>query len=146
MDYVPPDFVRSDAWILLALVLNHAKGGATLPEIIAVANFINHAIPTRDELEGALNRLLAANYIAVHGKRFDVTQPVMAAYDRVAKRKQSVPHRLDALQRFLASTPRLELCPKAIVITEPAMENARQGYQQQLQDIQKRISEPRGTA
>jgi hypothetical protein len=60
MSDIAPEFESSDAWILLAISFAGGDGAARLPEIIAAADYINHAIPTAGELDGALNRLPAA--------------------------------------------------------------------------------------
>ena len=91
-----------DAWILLALLYNRAQKGSRLTDILATADFINHAIPTREELHGALNRLLAGGLIEVDKHRFTVTDRARELFSKVeASSKKVVPDQLDALRRLM---------------------------------------------
>jgi hypothetical protein len=54
----------SDAWVLLAVIgASRNRESAPLAEIIAHADYINHAIVTRDELELGVRRLAAERYL-----------------------------------------------------------------------------------
>ena len=45
-------FEFSDGWILLAIRTSGTDdGGAQLVDVIGAADFINHAIPTQEEIE-----------------------------------------------------------------------------------------------
>lgn len=58
----------ADAWLLAAISKarpDPAGAGPTLAEVLSAAEWINHAIPTRDETELAIRRLLGAGLIAV---------------------------------------------------------------------------------
>jgi hypothetical protein len=59
----PIPFRESDAWIFLAVADAAAGDPAPLDRIVAVADAINHAIPTERELEGGFTRLLRADLI-----------------------------------------------------------------------------------
>ncbi len=59
-------FLWLDAWILLAIVIgdrDEVETGASPAGILAAAYVIQRAMPTFEELEGALARLLATGYI-----------------------------------------------------------------------------------
>lgn len=58
-----PEWKDEDSWILLAVLFCTQGGEGTLDRIIGAADFINHAIPTLEELHGALNRLYAGRLI-----------------------------------------------------------------------------------
>ena len=91
-----------DAWILLALLYNRAKAGSPLVDIIATADAIEHAIPTRAELHGALNRLLAGRLIELDKNRFTVTEGARQLFSTVeACGKKAVRDQLDALERLM---------------------------------------------
>ena len=68
----------SDAWLLAAISRarpDPASGGASLAEVLIVAEGINHATPTRDETELALRCLLGTGLIAVDAAyHFRVTE------------------------------------------------------------------------
>ena len=128
------DFVWSDTWVLLAIIYNQKRGSATLQDIIAAADGINHAIPTLEELESALNRLLAAGCITEQDGKYDVTEPVLMVYAKMTKPRQSVPDELDKMKQFLATSPRPESCPKVIVITDSAFKDACENYLKRRRD------------
>lgn len=59
-----PRFLSSDVWVLLAAAAAARKATPVpLAELIAAADMINHAIATREELNGALGRLGRAGYL-----------------------------------------------------------------------------------
>src|SRR5919198_3131291 len=58
----------ADAWLLAAIASARPDPdgeGATLAEVLTVAEGINHATPTRDETELAIRRLLGSGLIAM---------------------------------------------------------------------------------
>ena len=58
----PPGWQRTDVWILVAL--EHAAGRRRRADLVALlraADEVNQTLPTHDELEGALRRLLGAH-------------------------------------------------------------------------------------
>ena len=69
-DTSPTGWLWSDAWILASLP---DDSSATLSDLIASADCCNHAIPTRDELAGALGRLVGAGLVDVSDNGFRVT-------------------------------------------------------------------------
>ena len=60
-----------DAWLLAAIP--DPDAGGSLSEVIGVADAVNHAIPTRDELASSLGALLAADLVTALDGRFRVT-------------------------------------------------------------------------
>src|SRR5690242_10909572 len=69
-DAAGPVFTRADAWILAALALCHREEGATLDAIISAADYLNHAIPTQEELKTALGKLERAGLAKAKGECF----------------------------------------------------------------------------
>jgi hypothetical protein len=67
----------NDAWIFVSAVIAerlerdralHAAlpvTGASLADVLAAADFLHHAVPTRDELEGSVRRLAGAGLIRI---------------------------------------------------------------------------------
>ncbi len=75
-------WTRTDAWILAAVALASERDGATLAEVIGAADAIARAIPTADELAGALSRLVGSGLVQASGDRYGVAQewrPAVAA-------------------------------------------------------------------
>ena len=63
-----------DAWLLLAILYAaQANEPVNLVRLIGSADFINHAIPTLGELEGALGRLSDRGWILVDKLEFSPT-------------------------------------------------------------------------
>lgn len=65
-----PGFTSTDAWILAALALAHGKDGAGREGIISSADYLNHAIPTAEELKTALAKFEAAGILQKNGDLF----------------------------------------------------------------------------
>jgi hypothetical protein len=57
----------SDAWLLAAIYLRSKEKPANLTEILAAADFINHAVPNPEELESGLFRLKEASLVNQEG-------------------------------------------------------------------------------
>jgi hypothetical protein len=74
-------FLWSDAWLLDAIARASKTHPASLADIIAAADMIQHALPTADELHGALLRLTAAGYIIEIDQRFLLTSDVPKVAD-----------------------------------------------------------------
>jgi hypothetical protein len=56
-------YLWSDAWLLQAIILATRSGPATLSQVIASADAVNHALPTNDELHGGFSRLTTGGLI-----------------------------------------------------------------------------------
>jgi len=81
-------FQSSDAWIFLSL--SKADEGTTLRSLVATADWINHAIPTAAEIEGAVNRLSAAGLVKFEGQNFFLTETGKALYEDFHNSKGSM--------------------------------------------------------
>ncbi len=76
---VPPDFEWYDAWILAAVVYaSDDAESVPLWRVVAVADGLNTAIVSRDELELAFGRLIQAGYVRVVPDGFAPTEPAVA--------------------------------------------------------------------
>jgi hypothetical protein len=62
----------TDAWLLQAIAYAGRRGD--LSKVIGKADYINVAIPTRDELERSVNRLAAADLVEAAGARVRATR------------------------------------------------------------------------
>ena len=71
-------YLWSDAWLLQAIVVAAKSGSATLGQVMAAADAINHALPTRDELHGGLARLTAGGFVEDTGRDLRPTALVPA--------------------------------------------------------------------
>jgi hypothetical protein len=71
------EWQEADSWILLAAIYNRQFSPIDLSQIIAAADYINHAIPTLEEIHGAINRLQAARLIKTKHDVFYVTDKAL---------------------------------------------------------------------
>jgi hypothetical protein len=86
-DTARPAFTSTDAWILAALALCHREEGAPLDAISSAADYLNHAIPTQEELKSALAKLELAGLARARGERFSLDGDALgfrAKLERVA--------------------------------------------------------------
>ncbi|HEX2696171.1 MAG TPA: hypothetical protein VHM28_00590 [Anaerolineales bacterium] len=93
-------FQSSDAWIFLSIM--NTKG-VDLRTVIATADYINHAIPTKEEIEGAVNRLAAAGLIGVEGGLFKLTPSGSRLYGRIAPSGKSLIKAWKELEQYFNS-------------------------------------------
>lgn len=94
-------YVRSDAWLLLAILYAGREGGASLNQVKAAGDFINHAVFTADELTCGLNRLSAGGFIKERRGLFSVTSKVFEAYLKTTTPRRAAHKELEDIERFL---------------------------------------------
>ena len=68
-----PRFQHADAWIFVSMAFYQGEAGTSLRDLIATADYINHAIPSDEEIEGAINRLACAGLVTVQDDYFHLT-------------------------------------------------------------------------
>jgi hypothetical protein len=103
----------SDAWVLAAV---DWAADADLAKIIAAADAINHAIPTIDEVEHAIQFLGAAGLVRYSDNSLQLTDEGR----RVCKRTETkdIFTTLDRLHAFLKKLPEVNGAPDAESILE----------------------------
>lgn len=132
---ITPQFVSSDSWILLAIGYCGQGNPVRLHEIIATADGINHAIPTADELDGALNRLLAADLIARQGDGFAMAEAGATMFSRVSKPRKPVLDVWDDLDKLIACPccgPKLRAVRRQVSISKADVKKAYAAYIEML--------------
>lgn len=67
------EFVSSDAWIFLAIAYASSKEPATLSEVVGVADGIEKSIPTYEEMDGAIRRLIQAEWVHLSDDKLALT-------------------------------------------------------------------------
>eukprot|EP01047_Picozoa_sp_COSAG01_P044582 COSAG01_NODE_4044_length_5408_cov_1.746468_5_plen_210_part_00 len=96
------EWESADAWIFLAALYNRESDQFELQHIVAAADFINHAIPTLEELHGAINRSLAGRLIKTKRGAFSVTDKALELFTNIESScKKSVLDQLDGLRRIM---------------------------------------------
>ena len=79
MTEVVPPFEWSDAWILAAVIwATDAEAPVPLWRLIAIADALNKAIPSRAELEVGIERLVRAGYLRAVPDGFEATPAALA--------------------------------------------------------------------
>ncbi len=82
------DWTWNDGWILIATYLAHESDGASLRELIAAADAINHAIPTAVELSNAFTKLASAGIVEVaDDNRFQIRKDLLPEIEKAYKGK-----------------------------------------------------------
>ncbi len=96
---LPGEWQDADSWILLALM---GRGPCSLEQLISTADYINHAIPTLDEIHGALNRFVAAKLVRVRSEGFVATAKARSLHKKVRRAsRRSVRAQQSGLARIL---------------------------------------------
>jgi hypothetical protein len=99
-------FKWADAWILLSIICaSRERGRATLRDIIAVADGIEHAIMNYGEADEGLARLIEAGHVAREGASFHATESVLSAYEAFSEGVPGLIEKLGQLERFLGAEP-----------------------------------------
>ena len=106
----------------------HHEGIATLAGILLATDAINRSTPSREELEGALNKLLASGYIAMSNKDYLLTPRGKAIYYGTTRTPEmTVFDQIHEVQRKLSKKSPLAESLNAIIITERQFRNAIKG-------------------
>jgi hypothetical protein len=124
-------FSSSDTWVMLALLIGEAPDGASLRNIIATADYINHAIPQYEELAGGLARLMRAGYVEKRAGQFHATTVIRSFYTRTTKPRRSIWKDWQDVEHFLqtneVTAPTGHVAPSRIV-SRAAYERAVRAY------------------
>ncbi len=139
------EFLWSDAWLLQAIALAAEKAPASLRDVIATGDFINHAIFTYTELQTGLAKLLAAGYIEHEHDRFRLSPTFTEKYVRLSKFR-GIHRQYQAIEKYLQVTPCQPGCePNKLEqnwlyqgVTHEDFDKAVQEYHQRFQVTQSR--------
>lgn len=124
---IDPAFARTDGVLFLALWWGGGRAG-TLKDVIHLYDFVDRSIPTADELDGGLNRLLAAGLITERDGRFSVPAKVVRAYDAFRRRRRR--DRFTMADEFVRAAGPLEAVPRRVRVTPADQERAYEEYRQ----------------
>jgi hypothetical protein len=103
-----------EIWILVALLMA-AKGrgtGVSLARLIATADFINHAIITREELEVGLGRLIDTGYVSKSPRGFRATRRAVSMWSKSAAKRSYVHTAWRAVEEAVGERPGPRSAPK----------------------------------
>lgn len=111
-------------------------GPYTIPNIIHVYDWINRAIPTRGEMEAALNELLALGLIERHNDNFSIPKPQYRAFDEFKKKKRK--NKFDLARMYFGQLPVVAEVPRVIELTEAEHEEHIKAYRKDFAEALKR--------
>jgi hypothetical protein len=91
----------SDAWIFLAVGCRLSLDEISLPELIATADGIQHAVLTFEELDGGLARLISAGLLTIGDAGVGLTPAGLALLSRTAAPRKPLLDWQEDLERAL---------------------------------------------
>jgi hypothetical protein len=96
-------FRIADSWLLYAIGLSSQTGPATLSDVIAAADVVNHAIMTFEEFDSALAKLLVKAHVRIVRRRFLLRAKTRRVFDASILRKRDLMAQWDATSEFLGA-------------------------------------------
>jgi hypothetical protein len=103
----PPVFRGSDAWLLCSVAIGGGRRGASLRDIIAAGDYINHAILTGPQIRRGFAKLISAGLVRETAGRFRIAGKANAFWKKSQLKRKPVLRQLDDWETFLgvASPP-----------------------------------------
>ena len=98
-------FLWSDAWLFLAFALAARDGPAPIVSVLPVADGIQHAVPTKEEVDGALGRLTRAGYVQFANGDVGITATGRALLHQVQLEGRGLLTQQKALEHLLGAAP-----------------------------------------
>ncbi len=94
------EFTWADIWLLQSIAVASQNNPASLKDVIAVGDAINHAIFTFTELQCGLAKLSSAEYIEYDNneKSFALDKTFLSEYTRITQRYKSSRKKRDILE------------------------------------------------
>lgn len=92
-------FEHSDAWIFLCIPLEGP--GTDRKNILGTADYINHAVPTEQELEGALKRGMEAGLLVSEDGRYHFSEKYRKQMKKIFNSSKNIFKVWDELEKFL---------------------------------------------
>jgi hypothetical protein len=97
-------FQWSDAWLMLAVGVV-GESPAPLTRVLGAADGLQHAILTREELNGAIARLCRAGYLRHGADGLELTSDGWDLFTRAGRNHRSWLKQQETLQRLLGAAP-----------------------------------------
>lgn len=122
---------ETDAQFLEALLLaTGGEGGATLQDVLLMADAIDGAVFTLKEIEQALEKLVAVHYVAVQKNKLSLAQPFQEGYAQVEGDAGGQGQVLQLLQRQVLTQQSIEEARNTL--KKYRLKNYFQQYQEQF--------------
>jgi hypothetical protein len=98
-------FRWSDAWLLLSVALAAKSGSTTLAAVIGAADNIQHAIITKAEIDGGVERLARGGLLELTADHFTLTPSSQTIIDHAAEAAPLIRDQQKLLENALGATP-----------------------------------------
>lgn len=95
--------LSSDAWLFQAAALAARLGSTTLAHVIGAGDALQHAIFTKEELDGGISRLRRAGYVEFGASGIVLTATGRDVADRAAVGAKTVSDELKAVEALLGT-------------------------------------------
>lgn len=129
-------FTWADAWILYAVIISRPGNGASLQSIISAADGINHAIPTYQELRGAMVRLQRVGCIVEKDHRYRATAMVISAHKRTTTPRRTMLKAVEDAKVFLDNLDFRRVTATSSIPTIPTKAHYRDAVEQYKREDQ----------
>ena len=128
MSTIDPSSTPQDSEIFIALFWAGCRpeNAFTLMQLIHAFDWINRYIPTAEELDGSLNRLIAAGLLARENDNFALPLDIFNEFDAYRKRRRK--NKFVLAKAFLAAREPLTEVARSVSITEDAYRSALEMY------------------
>jgi hypothetical protein len=125
-------FENSDSWIFLSIARGHNAVPPTLDKVIWVADSINKLVPSRSEIENAVNRLSSVGLIRVEGNCFIVTELGHSILQQVCHNAKTAFDEWSLLKEFFRITSLPETNHSSWQLSERAFADADELYRKEF--------------
>ncbi len=135
---IDPTIGATDGLLLLALAFT--GGRLTLQDLIHTVDYLDRMVVTAEELDGGLNRLMAAGLVEHEsGVFFLADEPAaeFAVFSRGLKRS-----RFEAAEQFLKSRGPLASVPRRVTVSSQEWRTALEEYRGRFQPSFQRATKP----
>lgn len=89
------------SWIFLATALASNNGHANLNAIANAADFINHAIPSQDELHTSMAWLTSKGFVINNGSTYSMTSKGKTDYEEASKKTPTLSNVWENLEKIV---------------------------------------------
>ena len=97
------DTLNPDAWVLSAILHADRGRGASLRDIIASADYLNHAILTFEEMGGALSRLAPGGHADLKDGLVHPSRAARSFYRRIGQPGSNMHNVLQRIRDYLGA-------------------------------------------
>jgi hypothetical protein len=132
-------FESTDGWIFLSVAYSAQHGMATLDDFYAAADHINCAIPTRDEIQGGINRLATGGLARIDGGTFGLTERGRRVFEQACQKTQYPRLQLEFVQNQLQVVRLGEVEPSQWKLSAEDSDEALRRYDQRMKKALREI-------